>query len=62
MTTQAHPQYTKGWSYKDGLTSHLDEVIDGQTFMFNNNAFLLSEINPDGSGLKLFLHITERCQ
>lgn len=54
MTTQAHPQYTKGWSYKDGLTSHLDEVIDGQIFMFNNNAFLLSEINPDGSGLKLF--------
>lgn len=54
MTTKAHPQYTNGWSYKDGLTSHLDEVIDGQSFMFNNNAFLLSEINPDGSGLKLF--------
>ncbi|HEX5626191.1 MAG TPA: T9SS type A sorting domain-containing protein [Saprospiraceae bacterium] len=40
--------------YKDGLTSNVDEVIDGQSFMFNNNSFLLTEINPDGSELRLF--------
>ncbi|MBK9107323.1 MAG: T9SS type A sorting domain-containing protein [Saprospiraceae bacterium] len=46
--------YPGGWIFKDGLTSNLDSVIDGETYMFNNNAFLLSEINPDGTDLKLF--------
>ncbi|HRI32399.1 MAG TPA: hypothetical protein PLD02_01515 [Saprospiraceae bacterium] len=54
MTTKQHPVYTDGWSYKDGLTSYLDSTLDGQSFMFNNNAFLLTEINPDGTEMKLF--------
>ena len=54
MSTKKHPVYTDGWSYKDGLTSYLDSTLDGQSFMFNNNAFLLTEINPDGTEMKLF--------
>lgn len=54
METEQHPVYTNGWLHKDGLTSNLDDVIDGQTYMFNNNSFFLTEINPDGSGLALF--------
>jgi len=54
MIQLASNRYPDGWIFKDGLTSNLDSVIDGQTFMFNNNAFLLTEINPDGSGMKLF--------
>ena len=54
MDSVRHPQYPNGWLYKDGLTSDLGSVVDGQQFMFNNNAFSLTEINPDGTGLKLF--------
>lgn len=54
MHQQAHPEYQEGWLYKDGMTSDLNSVIEEQMFMFNNNAFALTELNPDGSGLKLF--------
>ncbi len=54
MTQTPSNRYTDGWIFKDGLTSNLDSVIDQQQFMFNNNAFLLTEINPDGSNMRLF--------
>ncbi|MBK8954961.1 MAG: T9SS type A sorting domain-containing protein [Saprospiraceae bacterium] len=54
LTQLASTRYPGGWIFKDGMTSNLDSVIDGETFMFNNNAFLLSEINPDGTEMKLF--------
>lgn len=54
MTQLRDHNYPDGWASKDGLTSKLDNTLDGESFMFNNNAFLLSEINPDGTGLRLF--------
>ncbi len=54
MDAQIHPDYRNGWLHKDGLTSNLNDVLNGQQYMFNNNSFFLTEINPDGSGLRLF--------
>ncbi len=54
LETQKSTQYPEGYLFKDGLTSNLDHVIDQQTYMFNNNSFLLTEINPDGTDLKIF--------
>ncbi len=54
MEAEPHPLYTEGWRHKDGLTSSIFSVLDGQTYMFNNNVFNLTEINPDGTGLRLF--------
>ncbi|HMW40628.1 MAG: T9SS type A sorting domain-containing protein [Saprospiraceae bacterium] len=54
METVRSVQYPEGYLYKDGLTSDLNSVINGQTYMFNNNSFLLTEINPDGTDLKIF--------
>lgn len=54
MESVGSTQYPGGWVYHNGLTSDLNSVIDGQLYMFNNNSFLLTEINPDGSSLKLF--------
>ncbi|MCB0693702.1 MAG: T9SS type A sorting domain-containing protein [Lewinellaceae bacterium] len=54
MESVASTQYPSGWVYHQGLTSDLNSVIDGELYMFNNNSFLLTEINPDGSGLQLF--------
>lgn len=54
MESVASTQYPEGWIYHDGLTSDLNSVIDGEQYMFNNNAFALTEIRPDGSALRLF--------
>lgn len=54
MESVASTQYPQGWLYHQGLTSDLYSVIDGEQYMFNNNAFALTEINPDGSGQQLF--------
>lgn len=54
MESVASSQYPQGWKYHNGLTSDLNSVIDQELYMFNNNAFVLTEINPDGSGLKIF--------
>ena len=54
MESVASGQYPQGWKYHNGLTSDLNSVIDNELYMFNNNAFVLTEINPDGSGLKVF--------
>lgn len=60
METQRSPQYPEGYLFKDGLTSNLSYVIDQQLYMFNNNSFLLTEINPDGTDLKIFsMHFRE---
>ncbi len=54
MESIASTQYPGGWIKHNGLTSDLNSVIDGELYMFNNNSFLLTEINPDGTGLELF--------
>lgn len=53
MESVPSDQYPQGWRYHNGMTSDLYSVIDNEYYMFNNNAFALSEINPDGSDLQL---------
>lgn len=54
MESVSNTQYPQGWTYHAGLTSDLNSVIDNELYMFNNNAFVLTEINPDGSDLRIF--------
>lgn len=54
MQTTPHPYVTGGFLTKNGFVSTVDSVPNGEGMMFNNNMFLLTSVNPDGTGLKLW--------